>query len=137
MDWTQFDPLRAFAGGALIGFAAFMLMLRLGRMAGISGILAAAAFQSDGERLWRLAFLIGIVLGAAVMAISAGGFNPTFAGPWWWLIPAGLLVGYGTQLGSGCTSGSSAATKRSATSSRSPIAATRAAASSSCRWQTI
>jgi uncharacterized membrane protein YedE/YeeE len=105
MDWTQFDPLRAFAGGALIGFAAFMLMLRLGRMAGISGILAAAAFQSDGERLWRLAFLIGIVLGAAVMAISAGGFNPTFAGPWWWLIPAGLLVGYGTRLGSGCTSG--------------------------------
>ena len=25
MDWTQFDPLRAFAGGALIGFAAFLV----------------------------------------------------------------------------------------------------------------
>lgn len=105
MDWTAFDPQRALMGGVLIGFAAFMLMLRLGRIAGVSGILANAAFEAGAERPWRLAFLGGIVLGAASMAAALGGFHPTFAGPWWWLIPAGLLVGYGTRLGSGCTSG--------------------------------
>lgn len=105
MDWTAFDPLRALSGGLLIGFAAVMLMLRLGRIAGVSGILAGAAFEPGEERFWRLAFLAGIVLGAAAMAAALGGFQPVFAGSWWWLIPGGLLVGYGTRLGSGCTSG--------------------------------
>ncbi|WP_374369898.1 YeeE/YedE family protein [Dongia sp.] len=105
MDWNAFDPQRALIGGILIGLAAVMLMIRLGRIAGVSGILANAATQSGEERNWRLAFLIGIVLGAYAMAESIGGFMPIFAGGWPLLILGGLLVGYGTRMGSGCTSG--------------------------------
>lgn len=105
MDWNAFDPQRALIGGILIGLAAVMLMIRLGRIAGVSGILANAATQSGEERNWRLAFLIGIVLGAYAMAESIGGFTPIFAGGWPLLILGGLLVGYGTRMGSGCTSG--------------------------------
>jgi uncharacterized membrane protein YedE/YeeE len=110
MDWNAFDPLRALLGGALIGFAAFMLMLRLGRIAGVSGILALGVFGTGDERrgsdrAWRLAFLGGIVLGAVVMAYAVGGFQPVFSGGWPVLVLGGLLVGFGTRLGSGCTSG--------------------------------
>jgi uncharacterized membrane protein YedE/YeeE len=113
MDWNAFDPQRALIGGILIGLAAVMLMLRLGRIAGVSGILANAVTQAGEERAWRLAFLIGIVLGAYAMAESSGGFTPifagtfpgTFAGGWPLLVIGGLLVGYGTRMGSGCTSG--------------------------------
>jgi uncharacterized membrane protein YedE/YeeE len=109
MDWNAFDPQRALVGGILIGLAAVMLMIRLGRIAGVSGILANAATQKGEERNWRLAFLIGIVLGAYAMAASIGGFTPVFAtdtmGGWPFLIAGGLLVGYGTRMGSGCTSG--------------------------------
>ncbi|TDQ82076.1 hypothetical protein A8950_1896 [Dongia mobilis] len=105
MDWIAFDPLRALLGGALIGFAAFMLMLRLGRIAGVSGILAQGVFGAGDERSWRLAFLGGIVLGAIAMAYALGGFQPVFSGGWPVLVIGGLLVGFGTRLGSGCTSG--------------------------------
>ena len=40
-DWANFTPVASFAGGALIGLAAVMLMLFQGRIAGISGILGA------------------------------------------------------------------------------------------------
>jgi uncharacterized membrane protein YedE/YeeE len=105
MDWNAFDPRNALLGGVLIGFAAVMLMIRLGRIAGISGILATAITQSGEERLWRLAFLGGIGLGALAMADALGGFVPVFSVNLWWLAAAGLLVGYGTRLGGGCTSG--------------------------------
>lgn len=107
MDWNAFDPAGAVAGGLLIGFAAFMLMLRIGRIAGVSGILAQAIFgaESDRGRAWRIAFLAGILLGALAMAGALGGFQPIFSGDWPALVAGGLLVGYGTRLGAGCTSG--------------------------------
>lgn len=105
MDWTAFAPRNAILGGALIGFAAVMLMIRLGRIAGISSILALALTERGNERAWRLAFLAGIGLGALAMANALGGFVPVFGVNPVWLAVAGLLVGYGTRLGAGCTSG--------------------------------
>lgn len=105
MDWNAFDPRSALIGGMLIGFAAVMLFIRLGRIAGVSGLVANALMQEGEERAWRLAFLVGIVLGALAMARSLGGFAPVFSGSWPLLVVAGLLVGYGTRMGSGCTSG--------------------------------
>lgn len=110
MDWLAFDPQRAFMGGILIGLAAVMLMYRIGRIAGVSGILAngiwsRGAREAWTERGWRLAFLAGLALGAYAMAQSLGGFTPRFGGGWMTLVLGGLLVGYGTRLGSGCTSG--------------------------------
>jgi len=101
--------LIALAGGALIGLAAVWLMLFQGRITGISGILAALlppAPAGAGDRGWRVAFLVGLVLGPVVVAAVTGGNPvgaPVVSPPM--LILAGLLVGMGTVLGSGCTSG--------------------------------
>lgn len=93
-------------GGALIGLASALLLLLNGRIAGISGILGGIIKSNvTGERSWRVAFILGLVGGAALYAFMRGGFSLGMqaAGPM--LILAGFLVGFGTRLGSGCTSG--------------------------------
>lgn len=104
---TEFTPFVSSAGGLLIGLAATMLLLGIGRIAGISGILGSALSSATEGRGWRIAFLLGLPIGAALVAaiqhtsatsIEIGANTPT-------LVVAGLLVGFGTQLGSGCTSG--------------------------------
>ena len=99
-------PLAGLAGGLLIGLAAALMLLGLGRIAGVSGIAARATGLSDGSMPVAMAwaFLIGLPLGAALFAVVSGGPSPNFAGPLP-LIVAGLLVGVGTRIGSGCTSG--------------------------------
>lgn len=101
---TEFTPFASTAGGLLIGLAAVILLLGIGRVAGVSGILGAATFAGPRDG-WRLAFLLGLPLGAAVVATLRSGapidIDTGRAG----LVVAGLLVGFGTQLGSGCTSG--------------------------------
>lgn len=102
---APFDPLSAAIGGALIGLAATMLMLVTGRIAGISGILGDLIDLAGGDRVWRLAFIAGLV--AAPLAIAASGAPlraPAMPG-WIVIVIAGLLVGFGTRLGNGCTSG--------------------------------
>ncbi|MWV27172.1 YeeE/YedE family protein [Aurantiacibacter rhizosphaerae] len=99
-------PLDGLIGGALIGVAAAIMLLTLGRIAGVSGI-AAKAFGLGGSGLNRMgawAFVIGLPLGALAVLLARGGLEPSFAGPIP-LVIAGLLVGFGTRLGSGCTSG--------------------------------
>ena len=99
------SALNGLAGGVLIGLAAAALLALRGRIAGISGILGGALLPSEGGRGWRIAFLIGLPLGAG-LAWTAGAETPllTESRPAL-LLGAGLLVGFGTQLGSGCTSG--------------------------------
>ena len=102
---APFDPVSAAIGGALIGLAATLLMLVAGRIAGISGILGDLVDLAGSDRLWRLAFLGGLI--AAPLVLAAGGHKlsaPAMPG-WIIVIAAGLLVGFGTRLGSGCTSG--------------------------------
>lgn len=102
---TDFTPVSALLGGALIGLAATLLLAGIGRIAGISGIVNNAIEHRDG-RAWRLAFLLGLVGGAASWFAFGVGVAPPRAGfPAPWLLAAGLLVGFGTRLGSGCTSG--------------------------------
>ena len=102
---TEFTPVSSMLGGALIGLAATLLLAGIGRIAGISGIVNAAVEQRDG-RNWRLAFLAGLLGGAALwFAFGIGVAAPRTNFPLPWLIAAGLLVGFGTRLGSGCTSG--------------------------------
>jgi len=99
-------PLAGLAGGVLIGLAAAIMLLVLGRIAGVSG-LAAKAVGLGGSGIARggaWMFIVGLPLGALIVMLASGGIDATFASP----IPlaiAGLIVGIGTRLGSGCTSG--------------------------------
>ncbi|MEO0997561.1 MAG: YeeE/YedE family protein [Pseudomonadota bacterium] len=103
---TEFTPVSATLGGALIGLAAAALLLLNGRVAGISGIVNGAMNSTGGERTWRLAFIVGLIGGGLVWQWLAPAELPFRSGfPLPLLIAAGLAVGYGTRLGSGCTSG--------------------------------
>jgi hypothetical protein len=104
---TAFTPISASIGGALIGAAAVLLMASQGRIMGVSGIVARLLPPDAApDRGWRLAFLAGALAAPAVYALAAGGL-PAIALPAGLpvLVPAGLLVGFGTVMGSGCTSG--------------------------------
>ncbi len=108
IDWASFTPWLALAGGALIGLSATVLWLGMGRVAGISGIAGSLfSFQAaDGDRSWRLLFLLGIVGGAVLVHLLTGGLFEVRSGyPMGLLIGGALLVGIGTRMGSGCTSG--------------------------------
>ena len=101
----EFTPVSATVGGALIGLAAALLLLSQGRIAGISGIFGGALHGAAGDRAWRVAFLLGLPLGAAGVGVVRGGITGEVATGPLTLVVAGLLVGIGTQLGNGCTSG--------------------------------
>ncbi len=100
-------PVEGFIGGLLIGLAAAVMLLGLGRIAGVSGLAARATGIADtgAPRGIALAFVIGLPLGAFLIATLAGGVTTKFPVSIWPLIIGGLLVGFGTRLGSGCTSG--------------------------------
>lgn len=93
-------------GGALIGLAAVLLLAVNGRIAGVSGIIGSLLTGAGaGDRLWRVAFLLGLVAGAGVYALVEGGLVLEYQAQGLGVVVAGFLVGVGTQLGSGCTSG--------------------------------
>lgn len=102
----NFTPLSATLGGALIGLSAVWLMASAGRIAGISGILGGTFTASKGDRLWRLTFMAGLLIGPLIVGFFKPGLfraDFPFTGPL--LIIGGICVGIGTQLGNGCTSG--------------------------------
>lgn len=100
------QPVAGLIGGLMIGVAAAIMLLGLGRIAGVSGLAARATGLSQGgaPRSVAIAFIIGLPLGALVVALLSGGVPASYPAPGL-LIIAGLIVGYGTRLGSGCTSG--------------------------------
>lgn len=102
----NFTPLSALLGGALIGISITLLLLFNGRMAGVSGIMNGLFNSPKNERIWRLIFLIGLILGALIFHFfSPDFFIPRQGYPLWLVALGGFLVGIGTRLGSGCTSG--------------------------------
>ena len=95
------------AGGALIGTAAALLLILSGRIAGVSGMAAAAAGIADRGPPWRqaTAFVVGLPLGALLLTAVYRRPDIAITDSIPILIAAGLLVGFGTRLGNGCTSG--------------------------------
>ncbi len=91
-------------GGALIGLSATILLLTLGRVAGVSGIIGGLATPVGLGANWRLGFVLGLVVAGWTLISRASAAVQVTAGPAV-LVAAGLLVGIGTRLGSGCTSG--------------------------------
>ena len=105
---TNFAPVSGLVGGALIGIAAIILMLTIGRIAGVSGIALNAMTPSDAAgRSWRLAFILGLPLGA--LLVTAVGLKDwssiSFPASMSTTVIAGFIVGVGSTFGSGCTSG--------------------------------
>lgn len=102
---TTFTPLQSLIGGLLIGFSTLLMILWLGKIAGISGIVGQLWSAAVGDRAWRLAFVSGLMLAPLLYAcwapLPAAQIVTSTPG----LVLAGLLVGFGTRLGSGCTSG--------------------------------
>ncbi len=100
-------PVEGFIGGLLIGLAAAIMLLGLGRIAGVSGLAARATGIADtgAPRNVAIAFVFGLPLGAFLIARALGAVQVSFPETIWPLVIGGLLVGYGTRLGSGCTSG--------------------------------
>ena len=104
---TDFTPFQSLAGGVLIGLAATLLMLFLGRIMGATGILAGLITPvSRRDFVWRAAVMAGMVSGPAVVW-SLTGAMPEVQVPASlpMLIIGGFIVGVGVTFGSGCTSG--------------------------------
>ena len=104
IDWAAFTPYSALIGGALIGLASVLLILGIGRVAGISGIVGGL-FSGYRTEQWRWCFLVGLLaspwlyqLFAVFPAVQITSDVPV-------LVVAGLLVGVGTRYATGCTSG--------------------------------
>ncbi|QFT96279.1 hypothetical protein FIU85_03100 [Roseovarius sp. THAF8] len=104
---TAFTPFASLAGGVLIGLAAVMLMLGLGRIFGATGILSGFVFAEGREEVsWRAALILGMVLVPGLMFLVTGRWpridvpvSPAM------IVIGGIVVGFGASLGSGCTSG--------------------------------
>ena len=97
-------------GGMLLGAATALLLVTIGRVAGVSGILgnlfSLPRVNRSSEASWRVAFLVGLVAaGLCARFVSETALHGGAPRTWVTLVVAGLLVGFGTRLGSGCTSG--------------------------------
>lgn len=105
IDWINFTPWTALAGGVLIGAAAGLFVVLNGRIAGISGLLASLLERGAEGRGEKALFLLGILLAPLCWLLMAELPAAEFQTNWLGLLAAGLLVGMGTRYGSGCTSG--------------------------------
>ena len=107
MNIVNFTPVESLLGGLIIGLAVAILYLLRGNYTGISGIYYNVIAVNKNGFVWRLTFIIGLVIAPVLLSFFPYkdlGFNIPTTNPII-IILGGLLVGYGTQLGSGCTSG--------------------------------
>ena len=108
IDWAHFTPWASLSGGILLGVASALFILLNGRVLGISGILGGLILPRPGDRVWRIAFLLGMASAPFVFSwlIPADMRQaPRIDAGYGLVVIAGLLVGLGTRYGSGCTSG--------------------------------
>lgn len=87
-------------GGALMGTAAFFLLLFLGRIAGI-GTIVWGAISAQPDNAWRWLFIVGLLGGPLLYhTLSNTPYPEPSALQWWHAAIAGLLIGFGVRLGS-------------------------------------
>jgi hypothetical protein len=116
-------PWDAFFGGMLLGASAIILMLGIGRVAGISGIVSRLLPSRKNKRLelgsesgldtniektekhWRIAFVVGMVASGWLLIPTGYQLPQLEEINLAVIIIAGLLVGFGTKMANGCTSG--------------------------------
>ena len=104
MNIINFTPVSAFAGGSLIGFAAFLFFAFNGRIAGISSI-SSEVINKNENRIDNILFLLGLIIGPIIFSFTGNKIVSILTNSIPLLIIGGLLVGVGTKIGNGCTSG--------------------------------
>ena len=107
MNIVNFTPIESLLGGLIIGLAVVILYLMRGNYSGISEIYFNVISANKNGFLWRLLFVIGLIIGPVILSFFSYkdlGFEMPNANPII-IILGGLLVGYGAQLGLGCTFG--------------------------------
>jgi len=104
---TAFTPWASLAGGVMIGAAATLLMLFMGRVMGATGILAGLVVPaSRNEFTWRAAVVAGMVSGPVLVMFLTGqmpAVQVPVSTPM--LVIGAFIVGLGVTYGAGCTSG--------------------------------
>ena len=103
IDWQAFTPI-SLVGGLMLGVATVVLLLGIGRIAGISGIFSSLLKPKRVE-MWQALFILGLVVSPVLYSLARPLPEVAISTSVPLLIGAGLLVGFGTRLGSGCTSG--------------------------------
>jgi uncharacterized protein len=110
-----------YVGGPLLGLCVVVVRWLLNERLGVTGGFADIFSRLGGRSLafsWQGWFVLGLVGGAALFAVVAGG--PDFHGYGWLtdtfegaaqiavaalLVVAGLMIGFGARTAGGCTSG--------------------------------
>lgn len=103
IDWQTFTPI-SLVGGLIIGAATVILLVGIGRIAGISGIFSSLLKPKQVE-VWQILFILGLIISPLLYQLATPLPFIQITDSLLLLIGAGLLVGFGTRLGSGCTSG--------------------------------
>ena len=109
----MFTPVESAIGGMMIGLSAALSYMVDGKIAGIAGLLGpflrgvTQCQPLSGGQLWKLLFLMGLVIGGLIAMIFNEDFSFPGAAPFHIVryIAAGIFVGIGTRVGRGCTSG--------------------------------
>ncbi|MHA3115316.1 YeeE/YedE family protein [Acinetobacter sp. ANC 4635] len=94
----------AFFGGVLLGIATISYLYSVGKIAGVSGLIAQMLTPKSWFSTPAFWFLLGLIGMPFVYHQFLDLPVQVKASPWV-LMLSGLLVGVGTRLGSGCTSG--------------------------------
>ena len=103
IDWQAFTPI-SLVGGLMLGVATAILLLGVGRIAGISGIFSSLLKPKRVE-MWQVLFIAGLIVSPLLYRLVKPLPVLDISTSIPLLIAAGLLLGFGTRLGSGCTSG--------------------------------
>lgn len=103
IDWQAFTPI-SLVGGLMLGVATAILLLGIGRIAGISGIFSSLLKPKRVE-MWQVLFIAGLIVSPLLYSLARPLPDIEITTSLPLLIGAGLLVGFGTRFGSGCTSG--------------------------------
>ena len=93
---ANFTPASAAIGGGLIGLSAVMLMLFMGRIAGISGIFGGLLDFRNEDKDWRIAFIAGLILAPLIAGLIGFAMphqnyrqaGPLLSRPACWLVSA-------------------------------------------------
>ena len=102
----ELNLLMSFSGGLLIGIASSIMLIFSGKIAGVSGIFGGMLFEKGEDKVWRIYFVLGLILGGILLnEINVDFFENSTGRDLFEINLAGFLVGIGTRISGGCTSG--------------------------------